>query len=103
MMTWLSTPVGDAPQIFPASKLYTPDNLRADNKASASANLRDIVLPGSALGGSWPTISALRGKVSGVLLGTGQHACACGVLNDVSPLRAGSLLRGPGLLDRAPG
>jgi hypothetical protein len=49
-------------QIFPASKIYTPDNLRADNKANATANLRNIVLPSSTLGGSWPSISALRGK-----------------------------------------
>jgi len=49
-------------QVFSASKIYTPDNLRADNKANATAPLRDIVLPGGALNGAWPTISALRGK-----------------------------------------
>lgn len=50
-------------QQFRASQIYTPDNLRADNNASATANLRDIVFPGGALKGSWPTIGRLRGKV----------------------------------------
>lgn len=49
--------------MFAPAQLYTPDNLRADNKANATANLRDIVLAGAALNGSWPTIGALRGKV----------------------------------------
>lgn len=57
----LNIPGGVCLQVFPASKLYTPDNLRADNKANATANLRDIVLAGGL--GSWPTIGALRGKV----------------------------------------
>ena len=48
-------------QVFPAAKLYTPDNLRADNNATATASLRDIVLPGGS--GAWPTVGALRGKV----------------------------------------
>ena len=48
-------------QVFPAAKLYTPDNLRVDNNASATASLRDIVLPGGS--GAWPTVGALRGKV----------------------------------------
>lgn len=50
-------------QVFSLSQIYTPDNLRTDNKANATANLRDIVLPGAALNGSWPTIGALRGKI----------------------------------------
>lgn len=57
LATW---PAG---QVFNSSVLYTPGNLRADNKANSSANLRDIVFPGAALNGSWPTIGALRGKV----------------------------------------
>ena len=50
-------------QVFWQSEIYTPDNLRTDNNASATANLRDIVFPGAALNGAWPTIGRLRGKI----------------------------------------
>ncbi len=32
-------------QVFGASQIYTPDNLRADNKADAPGKLRDIIPP----------------------------------------------------------
>ena len=50
-------------QIFTTDQYLTPDNLRAMNNASGAANLRDIVLPGGELNGSWPTVGDLRGKV----------------------------------------
>lgn len=50
-------------QVFKRSQLYTPDDLRADNNASSYAALRDIVFPGGALNGSWPTIGRLRNKI----------------------------------------
>lgn len=48
-------------QVFDRSQLYTPDDLRAANNASADAGLRDIVFPGGS--GSWPTIGDLRNMV----------------------------------------
>lgn len=48
-------------QVFDRSQLYTPDDLRADNNASADAALRDIVFPGGL--GSWPTIGDLRDRI----------------------------------------
>lgn len=50
-------------QIFTTDQYFTPDNLRAMNNASGAANLRDIVLPGGVLNGSWPTVGDLRGKI----------------------------------------
>ncbi len=49
--------------MFSLAQIYTPDNLRVDNGANASVALRDIVLPGGAANGSWPTIARLRGKI----------------------------------------
>jgi hypothetical protein len=50
-------------QVFNRNQLYAPDDLRADNKASSDAALRDIVFPGGSLNGSWPTIGRLRNKI----------------------------------------
>lgn len=48
-------------QVFDRSQLYTPDDLRAANNASADAGLRDVVFPGGS--GSWPTIGDLRDMI----------------------------------------
>lgn len=49
--------------MFSRDQIYTPQDLRVDNHVAPSTNLRDIVLPGGAANGSWPTIGRLRNKI----------------------------------------
>ena len=82
-------------QVFGKSQLYTPDDLRAANNASADATLRDIVFPGGL--GSWPTIGDLRDMIifmadpDYLTIAQAQHVQLSPHKNDI-PYSATSLL-----------